>query len=227
MLFRSRRLTVIDLIPVISWILLRMRCRLCKQKIGIRYPVVELLCGLLFASIVYFTPTLSAIPLSILMLILLIVSFIDWDTQEIPDRLLIVGAIIGIAWVVLGHFSPVLLPYSPSWQNALLGMAAGAVPLLIIDRISLLVFKKDGFGYGDVKLMAMVGIFMGWQLTLGAFPFAILLSFPFAVYFLIKQRKQANDDEFAGYMAFGPFLCMGVVVALWVGERVFDMLFVV
>jgi len=224
-----KRLTVIDLIPIISWLFLRGRCRKCKSKINVRYPLVELICGLLFASMVYFSPTLSAIPLCILAFLLLIISCIDWDTQEIPDGLLIIGSVIGITWVAMGHLFPSLFPYSPTWLNALLGIVAGVAPLLIIDKISLLVLKKDGFGYGDVKLMAMVGIFMGWQLTLGAFPLAILSSFPFAIYFLIQKKRQTSnsEEENPGYMAFGPFLCIGILIALWFGEWIFNRLFVV
>jgi len=225
----SNRLTVIDLIPIISWLFLRARCRKCKTKISGRYPLVELICGLLFASMAYFSPTLSAIPLCILMFLLLVISFIDWDTQEISDGLLIIGAVVGIAWVALGYFFPGLFPYSPTWYGALLGIVAGAAPILIIDRISLWVLKKDGFGYGDAKLMAMVGIFMGWQLTLGAFPLAVVGCFPFALYIMIQKRVKPTNkhEENPGYMAFGPFLCIGVLIALWFGEWIFNRLFVV
>jgi len=217
----NKRLTAIDLVPIFSWLFLRMRCRRCKQKINIRYPVVELVCGVLFASMVYYTSaTLSAIPLSIFAFLLLVISYIDWDTQEIYDGLLIIGAVVGVIWVVLGHFLPYALPYSPTWYDALLGVIAGAVPLLVIDRITLLALKKDGFGYGDVKLMAMVGIFLGWRLTLGAFPFAILASFPFAVYFVAKRRMTSETEETSEYMAFGPFLCIGVIGVMWLGEWV-------
>ena len=93
------------------------------------------------------------------------------------------------------------------------------MPLLILDRISLLIWKKDGFGYGDVKLMAMAGIFQGWQLVLLAFIFAIFICFPFAVCLVVKQRI-SKSENFSGYMAFGPFLCIGVIAALWFGEWV-------
>jgi prepilin signal peptidase PulO-like enzyme (type II secretory pathway) len=181
------------------------------------------------------------------------VSFIDWDTKEIPDSLLIIGAVAGVMWVVSGHFLPEIFPLAPAWNNALFGIFAGALPLLIIDRITLLVYKKDGFGYGDVKLMAVAGIFLGWQLTLLALLFAVMASFPFAIYFLVKQklyyareessssratggcceretscdkqkkfpiRSISQNENFDGYMAFGPFLCIGAVAALWFGENV-------
>ena len=224
----NKKLKPIDLIPIVSWVFLRRRCRYCKQKISARYPMVELICGLLFASMVSYTSlldynhyaTLSAIPMSIFALLLLIISFIDWDTQEIYDGLVILGAVVGVTWVGLGHFFPYIFPHAPAWYDALLGVVAGAAPLLIIDRITLLVIKKDGFGYGDVKLMAMVGLFLGWRLTLGAFPFGVLASFPLAIYFMVKRKMHTGDEEFSGYMAFGPFLCIGVIGVMWFGEWV-------
>jgi len=217
----QRLLAVIDLIPIFSWVFLKGKCRSCKAKISVRYSIVELTCGLLFASMVYYSPTLSAIPLSILAFVMLVVSFIDWDTQEIYDNLLIVGTISGVTWVALGHFFPESFPYVPIWHNALLGAAAGTIPLLTLDRVSLFVWKKDGFGYGDIKLMAMIGIFIGWQLTLLAFFFAVLSSFPLAVYYTIKQRL-ADNNNFNGYFAFGPFLCIGAILAFWFGELIFN-----
>jgi len=236
----GKRLTVIELVPIFSWVFLGGKCRWCKVKISARYPTVELLCGLLYASMVYFSPTFSAIPLCVLAFLLLVVSFIDWDTQEIYDGVLLVGAVVGVAWVAFGRFLPELFPHAPAWYNALLGVIAGAVPLLFFDRVALLVWKKDGFGYGDVKLMAMAGIFLGWQLTLGAFVFGVLSSFPLAVYYMIKRRlsspaklhdaKHASecasfDDDFNGYFAFGPFLCIGALCALWFGETIFHALY--
>jgi len=215
----QKRLTAIELIPVISWLFLQMRCRGCKTKISGRYPTVELMCGALFASMTYFSPTLSAVMLCIFAFVLLVVSFIDWDTREIPDGLLVIGTITGITWVGLGHFLPSLFPHSPTWHNALFGAAAGAVPLLIIDRISILVLKKDGFGFGDIKLMAMIGLFLGWQFTLGSFFFAFVSGGAFAVYLLL--RRKAGRGE---YIAFGPFLCAGAIWAFWLGEWWFDKL---
>ena len=208
------RLAARDLIPVFSWVLLMGKCRRCKAKISLRYPLVEVVCGLLFAAMMHLSPTLSVAPLWAFAFVLLTVAFIDWDTQEIPDGLLLVGAVFGVLWVVLGRFFPGLFPHAPVWYNGLLGVAAGALPLLIIDKIALLVWKKDGFGYGDVKLMAMVGIFLGWQMTLLSLMLAVCFCFPFAVYLLIKQRV-TRDENFTGYMAFGPFLCAGALVALW------------
>jgi leader peptidase (prepilin peptidase)/N-methyltransferase len=216
----GKKLKPIDLFPVFSWIFLLGKCRACKKKISPRYLFVELLCGLLFASMAYFSTTLSAVPLAIFVFVLLTISFIDAEIQEIPDGLVITGAIAGIFWVAGGHFMPEFFPHAQPWQDALLGIVAGAAPLFIIDRITLLLIKKDGFGYGDVKLMAMVGLFIGWELMLVAFLLSFISGAIFAVWLMVAGKAKRG-----GYMAFGPFLCIGTIAAFWVGEFLLDWYF--
>jgi leader peptidase (prepilin peptidase)/N-methyltransferase len=213
----GKTLGALDLIPVFSWLFLGRKCRNCKKKISARYPLVELLCGGLFAAMAVWSPTLSVVPLAVFTFSLLTIAFIDADTQEIPDGLVILGAVAGVAWVAGGHFFPDYLPYSRAWDNALLGVVAGGLPLFVIDRITLLVLGKDGFGYGDVKLMAMVGLFLGWQLMLIAFLFAFISGAIFAVYLIITGKAKRGT-----YMAFGPFLVIGNFAALWFGQGVLD-----
>ncbi|MCL2456166.1 MAG: prepilin peptidase [Defluviitaleaceae bacterium] len=217
----ERKLTVIDLFPVLSWIFLRGKCRTCKNKISARYPLVEFLCGLLFVSAVYFSATFSAAPLAIFFFALLTITFIDADTQIIPDGLVILGAVAGIFFVAGGHFFPEIFPHAQSWQNALLGILAGAAPLMIFDALTLLILKKDGFGYGDVKLMAMAGIFLGWKLIFMAFFAAFMTGAIFAVYLLVSGKAKRG-----AYMAFGPFLVLGILAAFWFGETVLEFYFV-
>lgn len=213
----GKRLGVLELVPVFSWLCLRGKCHECKKKISIRYPLVELLCGLLFAAMACFSPTLSVVPLAVLAFVLLTIAFIDADTQEIPDGLVIICAIAGLAWVVGSHFFPEIVPGAPVWQNAFFGVLAGAAPLLIIDRLTILLVKKDGFGYGDVKLMAAVGLFLGWRLVLIAFFFAFMIGTVFAVYLIASGKAKRGT-----YMAFGPFLCTGTVLSLWFGAATLE-----
>ncbi|MCL2199305.1 MAG: prepilin peptidase [Defluviitaleaceae bacterium] len=205
--FCGKRLSALELIPLFSWLFLRGKCRDCKGKISARYPLVELLCGVLFAAMEFFAGFVwLLLPLCIFAFVLLTISFIDFDTQEIPDGLVITGAVAGVAWVVMGGIA---------WYTALLGMLAGALPLLVIDRITLLLLKKDGFGYGDVKLMAMVGLFIGWGAMLVAFFAAFAIGAAFAVYLMASGKVKRG-----AYIAFGPFLCVGSLVALWFGDGI-------
>jgi len=211
----GNRLKFFDLFPVLSWVFLRGKCRMCKKKISPRYPLVELLCGLLFAGMAWHSPTLSLAPLLVFAFVLLVITFIDADTMEIPDGLVIIGAVAGVFFVAGGHLG--IFPGAVSWLDALLGVVAGAAPLLIIDRIVILLLKKDGFGFGDVKLMAMVGLFIGWEFMLLAFLFAFFSAFPFAVYLMATGKAKRGS-----YIPFGPFLCSGALAALWFGQAVFD-----
>ena len=204
-----------DLVPLLSWFALGGRCRYCHVKINARYPVVELACGVLFACMVFYTTSLSAFPLAFLAFILLCVAVIDQQTQEIPDRLVLAGAIAGVLWVIVARFTSLDIPHAPVLYDAALGVLAGGVPLLVLDKLSLLIFKKDGFGYGDVKLMAMAGVFLGWQLTLAAFFFAIVAAGAWGAFLLATKRARRGE-----YIAFGPFLCAGVLLALWFGPWV-------
>jgi len=165
-----------------------------------------------------YTYTLSAIFLSLFAFILLTISVIDWDTQEIPDSLLLAALIIGMTWIVLGHFSP-MFPHSPGFIEAILGILAGAAPLLAIDRFVMLLAKKDGFGYGDVKLMAVAGLYLGWSGVFAAFFFAFIVGGIYAVCLLVTGRAKRGE-----YIAFGPFLCGGILAALWFGQAIWSFL---
>lgn len=212
----GNRLGFRDLIPIISWVVQKGRCRFCNSGVSGRYPFVEFLGGILFVLMLLYTHYNSLalfllFPLCIFATTLLIISFIDWDTQEIPDGLVIIGVVAGLIWVAFG---------SMGWLNALFGVLAGGLPLFILDKLVILLIKKDGFGYGDVKLMAMAGLFLGWQLTFVAFFFAFISGGIYATYLLATGKAERGE-----YMAFGPFLCVGVLVAFWAGEAVLRALF--
>jgi len=173
---------------------------------------------MLFVGMIHYTQTLSVIFLSLFGFILLAVALIDWDTQEIPDSLLLAALIIGVVWVALGNFTTVF-PHAPGFINAGLGILAGALPLLAVDRLTILLVKKDGFGYGDVKLMAIAGLYLGWSDVFTAFFFAFVMGGIYATFLLITGRAKRGD-----YIAFGPFLCIGVITALWFGQVFRDLL---
>ena len=207
-----------DLLPLVSWLFLKGRCRGCKSPISLRYPLTELACALLFTGMMLFTQTPSAIFLSLFAFILLTIALVDQDTQEIPDGLLLAALLIGAVWVVLGNLSQAF-PHAPGFIDAGLGILAGTVPLLAIDRLMLVLFKKDGFGYGDVKLMAVAGLFLGWSAVLAAFFFAFVTGGIFAAFLLITGRAGRGE-----YIAFGPFLAAGTIAALWFGQGFWNLI---
>jgi len=191
-----------DLLPVISWLVLRGKCRYCNTKLTARYPVTEVMCAMIFTIIAMrFGADIYVLPLWCLAFVLLCVAWIDWDTMRIPGSLLIIAAIAGICWVLL-------LPFI-TWQDAIIGVLAGALPLLLIDCLVQLIAKKLGFGYGDVKLMAVAGLFLGWYGIYIAYMAAFIAGGAFAVYLLATKKAERGS-----YLPFGPFLCFGVLLSL-------------
>jgi len=203
----TKQLGIVEILPILGWIFLRGKCKHCKEKISIRYPLVECTCGLLFGVTFFISSGISPIFISFFAFILLTTAIIDYDTQEIPDGLIATGAVAAVLWVLSGFWIDSLVPH---WSNALLGSAAGALPLLFIDRLCILLVKKDGFGYGDVKLMAVAGLFLGWQNVLVAFFFAFVLGGIYATYLLITKNAEKG-----AYIAFAPFLCAGSLISVW------------
>jgi leader peptidase (prepilin peptidase)/N-methyltransferase len=208
----GRRLTAPELVPVLSWLFLRGKCKSCGAGISAMYPIIELSCSLLFISMYLYTgASFDAVPLCAFAFVLLCVSVIDARTQLIPDGLLIFGGAVGLTWIAAGIVFPdSAYINAPGLPDALISVITGAAPLLIIDRLTLLLLKKDGFGFGDVKLMAMVGLFIGWRTMLTAYFFAAVTGGLFAVFLLATGRAKRGT-----YLPFGPFLALGILAAIW------------
>lgn len=192
-----------DMLPIASFVLLRGCCRHCKAAISRRYPIVEGLLGVFFVMIARHTEsTFDVLLLWGLAFVLLCISLIDMDTLEILDGFLIFGTILGILWIALSAESP-----GPS--SAALGVVLGALPLYLIDKLAWFYAKKPGFGLGDVKLMAMCGLFLGTGGIAAAYFFAFVSGGVFAVVLLASDRSKRGT-----YFAFGPFLSFGVLASL-------------
>jgi leader peptidase (prepilin peptidase)/N-methyltransferase len=141
-------------IPILSWIALRGRCKWCKRPISLRYPVVELLTAALFLAVGRrFGWSLATLAGLILAGSLVAIAFIDMDIWEIPDEIAIPGAVIGVL------LRP--LAFRVAWYDGLLGAAIGAAFLAGVRGLFFLLRKKEGMGLGDVKLIAMIGAFVG------------------------------------------------------------------
>jgi len=142
-----------DNLPIVSYLLLRGRCRHCRAPITLRYPVVELLgAGLTLAAVRTAATPALALGHAVFLLALLVVLFIDFDFQVIPDVITLPGTVLGL---LLSLWSPLPL------RDALIGVAVGGGGLLLLAEGYRRVAHREGLGMGDVKLMAMVGAFVG------------------------------------------------------------------
>ena len=207
-----------DNVPVFSWLALRGRCRSCGEPISVRYPLVESLSAVLWLlAAVFWGPTVQAGFAAAFFYLLLILAFIDLDTMRLPNPLVGLLAGIGFAGAVLDQLAGVpaapLLVYDGALASPILAALAGA---LLAGGLSLGfaaayagIRKKSGFGMGDVKLLAAMGLFLG-PLALMTLFFASLIG---AVFGIVSARR--NGGSLAARYPFGPFLALaGVIVAL-------------
>ena len=195
-----------DNVPLLSYLWLGGRCRDCRVRIPLMYPAVELLSGLFGAfSLWRHGPSLEAAWIYAFLAILLTIACIDWRHQIIPDVLSIGGTVLGVA----GAF--VCLPVKPA--DSVIGAVAGSGLLVGIAALYKLIRKVDGLGGGDVKLMAMIGAFLGYQMV---FPVLFLASFLGSLYGLYLIRS-GGDGKTA--VAFGSFLAPSAAVIFFFGRQ--------
>lgn len=196
-----------DNVPVVSWLLLRARCRRCRWKIPVRYPLVELITALAGAGAVWLDgPTLRGLWVFAFITLLIAITFIDWEHQIIPDPLSLGGVVLGWigAWICLDI----------TVVQSVVGSLVGAGVILAIAWAYKAARKVDGMGGGDVKLMAMIGAFLGWEMVL-----AVLFTAAAAgsVYGIYVMKRSGGDGKTA--VAFGSFLAPAACLMLFAGER--------
>ncbi len=198
-----------DLIPIISWCILKGKCRACGAKISPRYTVVEALNGVLWlVTALYFDIVLYPvyIVLSCLMIsALVVVFFMDWDTQLINTWVVVFIAVVAILRIIFCDF-PEDLPVS----SHIIGLFAASVPLMLVTLIS----HERAMGWGDVILMAAGGLYLGVKGILVALAIALITG---SIGGLLQKHFSGNSK-----FAFGPYLSLGILIALFFGTAIGD-----
>jgi leader peptidase (prepilin peptidase) / N-methyltransferase len=201
-----------DNIPVISFLILRGKCRECHHGISWRYPLVELLTAAFFllAFRIYgFSP--QTVIVSVFFCLLLGVTVIDFQFYIIPDKITIAGMILGLA---ASFVSPTVRPL-----DAVIGMIAGGASLYLLAVVGDFLFKKESLGGGDIKLAAMLGAFLGWKSIILVFFGAAVLGLAYALIYMLFSRKMRQDRM----IPFGPFLSMAALIALFFGNYLINL----
>jgi leader peptidase (prepilin peptidase)/N-methyltransferase len=192
-----------DNVPVLSFVLLRGRCRACRVRIAWRYPIVEAATAALWvAAALRFGVSAEFAVAVVLLTALVAVTAIDLSHQIIPDRITIPGIVTG----ALVNLFAVRVP----WIDALIGIVVGGGIFFVIILVS-----GGGMGGGDMKLGAMLGAFLGWKVTLVALLAAVTLGGGVAVVLLLTGRVRRRDP-----IPFGPFLAIGGAIGCLWGEAV-------
>jgi len=209
-----------DNIPIISYLLLKGRCRFCGSKIRMRYFMVELLTAALLALLfAAFGTSPKFFAYAVMACGLIVATFVDFEINEIPDEISIGGFIAGLLFAFL---FPSILGAGSKWQALLwsaFGSLAGGGSIYLMGFFGEMVFKKEAMGGGDVKLMAMIGAFIGWKMVLLTFFVAPLFG---AVVGLILKIREGRE-----IIPYGPYLSLAALVAIFFGERILRLLFYV
>jgi len=199
-----------DNIPIISFFLLRGRCRNCKERISPRYPLVEALTAASAAALLYrYGLGFETFILFVFICGLIVASFIDLDHQIIPDVITYPGIALG----VISSF----VSQSVQWRDSVLGAIVGGGILLIVAIGFRLIRKKEGMGLGDVKFLAMIGAFLGWKAVILTL---VLSSFVGAIVGYLSLRLSGKGSHEP--IPFGPFLALGAVAYMFGGESFVD-----
>jgi len=198
----------IDNIPLLSYILLKGRCRNCGSKISIQYPVVEFLTGLIYLIIyLIYGLSIQSLVYIILSSALIIIAFIDLQEQIIPD-------VISLPGIVVGLILSFIVPYI-SFINSALGALVGGGIILIIAWVGSIIFKKEAMGGGDVKLAAMIGAFLGWRYMVISLFLGFFLGALAGIFLILSKIKRKED-----MVPFGPFIALGSIITLLCGEKI-------
>jgi leader peptidase (prepilin peptidase)/N-methyltransferase len=210
-------ITALQNIPVLSWLALGRKCANCKTPISARYPLVEAATGILSGFIAWhFGFGGTALAALAFTWFLIALTMIDFDTQYLPDQLtypLLWLGLIGSLWhPVWGDGAAPITP-----RDSIIGAAAGYLSLWSVYWAFKLITGKEGMGYGDFKLFAALGAWMGWMMLLPIIVFASGVGAIFGVVIMIRQRR-GKDTQ----IAFGPFLAIAGWLALIFGNAVVE-----
>jgi leader peptidase (prepilin peptidase)/N-methyltransferase len=218
-----------DNIPIISFLLLRGKCRNCGEPISWRYPLVELMNGLFYVWIVReFAIGGEAFLMMALCSSLIVITFIDFDHQIIPDVITLPGMLVGLSLAPffmsalsdtlpfhLDHILPHTGPYLTAFLNSLIGLILGGGPLFAIGWIWEKLRHVEAMGGGDVKLMGMVGSFLGWKGALLTIMLGALAGSIVGVWLIAMKRHKMEK-----VIPFGPYLAAGAVAAAFYGPDI-------
>lgn len=207
----GHRIRAIENIPLISYVVLRGRCRHCSAPISARYPLVECLTALVSAyAAIHFGASLALVGALLFLWAMVVLTFIDLDTQLLPDQITLPVLWLGLAFNLGATYVPL--------SSAVVGAMAGYLILWSVFWVFKLATGKEGMGYGDFKLLAAIGAWLGWQML----PMVVLLSSLVGAAVGISLIVFARHERSAP-IPFGPYLAAAGVLALFWGETITEL----
>jgi leader peptidase (prepilin peptidase)/N-methyltransferase len=205
----GRPLAWFENIPILSYLALRGRCRTCRAPITARYPTIEALTAAMFAlGWWYYGPSVLLASRLVLGCALIALFEIDREHQLLPHAITLPGIIVGFIFSVFTE---------PGWQSSLLGILVGGGTLLGVGQVYYWLRHEEGLGMGDFKMLAMIGAFLGWPLTLVTLMMASFVGSIVGVVLIVSKRGGMKSA-----LPFGTFLALGAAVAAIAGRSLLD-----
>jgi leader peptidase (prepilin peptidase)/N-methyltransferase len=206
----GRNLAWYENIPIVSYLVLWGRCRTCREPISGRYPMVEALTALMFAAAwSYYGPGALVASRLVLGTALIVLFAVDLEHYILPNVITVPGIVVGFLFSFVTD--------EPGWLSSLIGIVVGGGFLWLMITVWRFVRNVEGMGFGDVKMLAMIGAFLGWQLTLIT---VVLASVAGSLLGLVLIASNRGAMQTA--LPFGTFLALGAAMAATVGQRILD-----
>lgn len=204
-----------DLVPLFSYLFLRGKCRYCEVKIPMRYFLVEVVSGVLYLLLWLFIDPINSpvefVRWALLLFFLITLTLQDLETYELSDGINLAGAV----WFL------VLTPFAGDLVSGIIGGLSVSVPILLISLIADKVLGKESMGGGDIKLLAMLGLHIGFPLNVLSLILSCFIGIFFAI--VVPKRSTEEDGVEAGMIPFGPSICIAAyATALW-GEQLLNL----
>ena len=203
----NRKLSWFENVPVLAWLVLRGRCRTCHSRISAVYPLVELFTGVMFAWAAWqYGPGWLLLSRLLFGCMLIVLFFIDLRHRILPNPITVGGTVVGFLLSLMGP---------PGWLSSLIGLVIGGLIPYVVAEAYLRLRRVEGLGMGDVKMLALIGAFLGWQLVLLTLALASILGSLVGVGMILTRR---GDMKYA--LPFGTFLAIAAMFAAAAGEPV-------
>lgn len=203
----DNKIKAYDLVPVISFLLLRGKCRHCGERISMKYPLIELITSVLFLALyIKFGLSFDLLKFIILICFIIIIGIIDFETTDVYLKTTLPGIIIGILFIAIGYFNG-----QEVWTYIFGGLLGGGV-------ITAIVLLTNGMGWGDVEICLLAGVFLGFNLTIVMLFLSFVTGGILGILLIITKKRSRKD-----YIPFGPFISVGVIITVFLGQQLINL----
>lgn len=196
-----------DLVPVISYILLRGKCRHCGEKISVKYPLIELITSTIFLALyIKFGLSFELIKYIIFSCFIIVIGVIDLETTDVYFKTTLSGIIIGLVFIGVGYFYGYEV-----WSCIFGGFLGGGL-------IAAIILLTHGMGWGDAEICLLGGIFLGFKLTIVMLFLSFVIGGIIGLLLIVTKKKSKKD-----YIPFGPFISLGAVITIFLGQQIINL----